>query len=574
MQKIIDIASGAFLIAITLSFMTTEKIFMNEAASCFTLLFAGIAGICRLSLQFFHKDSGMKLSITAIDLAFSLFLFWIVLNSFLVKKGEVDPFLWHKLCAVAGFYLTVRLTKQKEFLLYALVLSGVIQAIIATVQKCGLLFSHHTMFDVTGSFGNPGQLGGYLAVCLAVSLCLFMVNFKEKRRITSALLFAGSVLQGFGLYLSDSRAGWVGLFAGLVCGVFFLFPSILKKHRISTIASAVALFSVGIILLYSYRPKSADARLLIWRVSCDMIAGSPLLGHGAGAFNDKYMLYQAAFFEQHPESRFAVVADNAGYPFNELLNTAISLGIIGVALLLFLLWTAFFNKRVFQKNANDTIFQAGLSAWLAFALFSYPAGVFPLLLLAVTCLAGIESSVKRSFRLPRRLYGIIILLLTVVLLQVGRHTAELKRLSGAFRSMNLHGNMDEVESSYNRMKSNPTFNSYYMAWMENQPVERYTDRVKDASPSCEGFCMTGNYYLKTGDMEQAAQAFHTASKMVPTRMRPKYALWKLHVEKGDTAAAKEMAQTILNCPLKIESVYTLKVKKEVRTMLETERHEK
>jgi hypothetical protein len=52
--------------------------------------------------------------------------------------------------------------------------------------------------------------------------------------------------------------------------------------------------------------------------------------------------------------------------------------------------------------------------------------------------------------------------------------------------------------------------------------------------------------------------------MIPTRIRPKYALWRLYVEKGDTAAARKMAETILNCPLKTESIYTLKVKKEVR----------
>ena len=565
MQKIIDIAAGAFLIVIVLSFFTAEKIFMNEAASCFTLLFAGIAGICWLSLQFFCKNSNKKFSITAIDLAFTLFLLWIMANNWLVKKGEVDPFLWHKWGAVAGFYLIVRLMKQKEFLLYSLLFSGVIQSVIAIGQKRGLLFSHHITFDVTGSFGNPGQLGGYLAVCMAVSLCLFVVNFREKRIKTSVLLLAGSVLQGVGLYLSDSRAGWIGLFAGLVCGAFLLFPSIFKKHKISIIAFTVALFAVGIMFLYSYRPKSADARLLIWRISCDMIAEYPLSGHGAGAFNEKYMLYQADFFEKNPKSRFAVVADNAWYPFNELLNTAISLGIIGVIILLFLLWTAFQARAstIFSK-----LFKAGLSAWLAFAMFSYPTEVFPLLLLSAACLGGIESDVKLSFEMPRWLYGIIILFLTVVLFQVWRHTTELKRISNALKQMNLYENMDDIENSYNRMKSNPTFNNYYMTWMENQPVGRYTDRVKDASPSCEGYYMTGNYYLKTGDTEQAEQAFYTASNMVPTRIRPKYALWKLYVEKGDTAEAKKMAQTILNCPLKTESVYTLKVKKEMRMMLE------
>jgi len=565
MQKTIDIAIGIFLIAITLSFLTAGNIFLNETASCYTLLFVGVMVICWLIFQIFRKNSKEKHVITTIDLAFILFLFWIILNSFLVKRGAVDPFLWHKLGAVAGFYLLVRLTKEKQFLLYSLVVSGIIQAVMAIGQSRGVLSGHHLMFDVTGSFGNPGQLGGYLAVCMTVSLCLLVANFREKKIIVSGLLLSGSVLQGVGLYLSDSRAGWVGLFVGLTTGIILVRKHEGAKARKETSGNKFALstfrafalllvFAVGIMFLYSYRPKSADARVLIWRVSCDMIADRPLTGHGAGAFDEKYMLYQAAFFEQHPGSPLALVAGNAGYPFNELLNAVICFGIIGIVLLLFLFWAAF-RKRT-------PLFQAGLSSWIAFSMFSYPTQVFPLLLLGIACLGSIEGDVKFSFKLPRWLYGTTILLLAAVLFPVWRDTAKLKRLSRELTGSYL--NMDEDECSYDRMKFNSTFNNYYMVRLENQSTELYTDRIEDMFPSCEGYCMKGNYYLATGEREKAEQAFFMASNMVPTLIRPKYFLWKLYVEKGDTVAAKKMAETILNCPLKTESIYTLKVKKEVR----------
>jgi hypothetical protein len=75
------------------------------------------------------------------------------------------------------------------------------------------------------------------------------------------------------------------------------------------------------------------------------------------------------------------------------------------------------------------LFKAGLSSWLAFAMFSYPTEIFPLLLLSVTCLSKIESGVKLSFRLPRWFYGVIILSLTIVLFQVWRDTTGLKRIT-------------------------------------------------------------------------------------------------------------------------------------------------
>ena len=41
------------------------------------------------------------------------------------------------------------------------------------------------------------------------------------------------------------------------------------------------------ISIYYYKKDSADGRLLIWRVSIDMIADAPLVGHGIGTFENK-----------------------------------------------------------------------------------------------------------------------------------------------------------------------------------------------------------------------------------------------------------------------------------------------
>lgn len=75
-----------------------------------------------------------------------------------------------------------------------------------------------------------------------------------------------------------------------------------------------------IISIYYYKKDSADGRLLIWRVSIDMIADAPLVGHGIGTFENKYMYYQAQYFESHPYSKYEKLADNIVYPYNEFLR--------------------------------------------------------------------------------------------------------------------------------------------------------------------------------------------------------------------------------------------------------------
>ena len=75
-----------------------------------------------------------------------------------------------------------------------------------------------------------------------------------------------------------------------------------------------------IISIYYYKKDSADGRLLIWRVSIDMIADAPLVGHGIGTFENKYMYYQAQYFESHPYSKYEKFTDNIVYPYNEFLR--------------------------------------------------------------------------------------------------------------------------------------------------------------------------------------------------------------------------------------------------------------
>ena len=47
-----------------------------------------------------------------------------------------------------------------------------------------------------------------------------------------------------------------------------------------------------------------------------MIKDKPITGHGIGAFEAKYMDYQAAYFKTYPDSKFVMLADNVKHPFN------------------------------------------------------------------------------------------------------------------------------------------------------------------------------------------------------------------------------------------------------------------
>ena len=64
----------------------------------------------------------------------------------------------------------------------------------------------------------------------------------------------------------------------------------------------------------------------------------PIIGHGHRGFEREYMLRQADFFREHPDSEYAVLADEIRHPLNEFLYVWVNYGVAApVALLLLLL---------------------------------------------------------------------------------------------------------------------------------------------------------------------------------------------------------------------------------------------
>lgn len=538
---------GVFLIALPLIYGSYHNIFRNEIVYCAVLLFFCVIAVLTRN-PFCNNDSRM------LDIAVFLFLLFGVLNIIFIKNGAFDRFILYKWAAVTGCYFVVKQLKYKEILLYSLVVSGVVQSIIAFLQKSGILASNNMMFDVSGSFGNPGQLGGYLVVCTVVSICLLINNIKTKNKLLVGLLTIGLVIQIYGLYLADSRAAFVGLIVGLL--VFFI-PTIKKYKKLFFSIMAVSIIAVCI-ALYFYRPASANGRLLIWRVSTEMIADKPFFGHGIGAFPEKYMLYQAKYFSENPTSKFILVADNAAFPFNELLNVATQQGIVGLIIVLAIFYFAF------RAKGNRT-FKAALATLAVFSMFSYPTEVFPILLLFVVCLGGLrDSSVIVELTrnsLKNRIF------ITIFCLFVGFFITKdlifVNQLSKSYKN----NDMTSFEQSYEEMRYNRNYHDYYMDWLIEQPNSEHSERVENILPSCENYSLLAEYFLAKKNYEQAETTLCIAVDMIPTRIRPKYLLWQTYMEMENTSAALEMAQKILKTHVKVESVFTLKVKAQMKKYL-------
>jgi O-antigen ligase len=517
--------------------------------------------VAKQLIYLLFKKKLEKISFNIVDLLTASLLFYCLINILVNRDWGMDKYIIYKWSAVILCYIFFRNYHYSRLqLLIACCISGLFQSFIAIYEKRGILASRNITFDVTGSFNNPGPLGGYIAVCCAITMGLLFHAIRNKRHHSSCFISVALFIQLYGLYLTESRAAILSLVPGLI----WISHSTLmkmagkKKKLLLTIIGSVLI--VGGLFLYRYKPASADGRLLIWRVSADMIADAPLFGHGIDGFSKEYMIYQANYFKENPTSYFTSVADNVVYPFNEFIHIWILYGIAGLLPVMLLLWFTFVNS---DKKMESNIMKAGLSSLLIFSFFSYPFAVFPLLLFYPFLCGSIHSKIYYRFRITNLKGVFMLLIIAVLIIQTSKDILFLRSISCSLSTLYERDGADMNHVDYEKIKGNINFNDYYATWLVQQS-ETGNERLKDMYPSCETYCLLGNYHVERKDYKLAEYYFQEASFMIPTRLRPKYNLWELYKDTGQTEKALEMANSILTMKLKIESAYTLRMKRKVK----------
>ena len=303
--------------------------------------------------------------------------FYFVLGSLLVTTAII---------AICQKHLNFRVINCKT-ILWCINIICFLQACYGILQFSGWFSSNHSRFAVTGSFDNPAGFAAVLSVGFPVGVFLFTKSGQIGKYFAAVILMAIVTA----VFLSGSRTGILAII--ILSVVFFLSGSNriivrfrqLNHYRLITALGIVCLVG-SIFVLYHQKKDSANGRLLIWRVSSEMIKDRPVLGHGYGAFKAKYMDYQAGYFKNNPGSDYALLADNVKHPFNEFIKVAVEFGIAGLLVVLFFILFALL-KIVKSGKENRGLVLSGIVSFLVFACFSYPLQYVAVWLLLVFYIA-------------------------------------------------------------------------------------------------------------------------------------------------------------------------------------------
>ncbi len=443
-----------------------------------------------------------------------------------------------------------------------------------------------SLFEITGVFNNPSILTNYFCTVLPVSLAGFYPNGKENPRykIQNIIGISSFILILIVIVLAKERTAWISAITGIATVIFmrneiliFKLKKLIKKP--AYIILTVTVIGALSILLYLFKAKSAAGRLLILKITFNIIKEHPLWGVGYDKFKAVYNTFQSNYFLSNPDSVFTSLADNIYFPFNEYLNIWAELGIIGLILALIIAFLSVKNGYLAAvAKPQLSGFFASFISILICALFSYPFNEISILInvLIVFIIIRARAKIKYTFIINKFIVkavgilgiaGLIFitsLIIPLFLSQKKWEQAALKARAGNFSA-------DLYKGMYPLLKRNPYFlYNYGVELSSNEYYEESIIVLEEANKlftNSDILVYLADDYKAINNYEKAEELYKLAIYMVPKKFIPKYALMQLYVDTGNCNEAAFWAKQILETTIQVNSAEVDLIKKEAYDVL-------
>lgn len=437
------------------------------------------------------------------------------------------------------------------------------------MQLAGREASRHHLFDVTGTFFNPGPYAIFVAVVLAVSVAWWYRHgevFAGRGRWSRVGAWSVAAVAVFCfpvLVATWSRAAWVAVAVAATCLLW-------KAHRRMVFWGMGVAVCAGV-AAYFLKQGSADGRLLMTMVAGRAWAGEWLCGHGLGGYAQAYGAAQEAFFAARPGSPLSMVAGSPEYAFNGVLGVGMEQGVLGAVPALVLgLWSLAVLCRRGEVSAY------GWLVLLVSSLFSYPFALWPFLSLAVAWVAlavSLEAGTAEVRWWKRTAVWPVVAVGGWCVWNLSDDTARRVEAYEEFRrvcGIQDVAFLEDYRKKYEDLKAYPDFLFTFGTalreagrYNESNAMLRLGTRV-----SCDPvfYTLMGNNYRDLGAVAEAESAYRKAFGMLPGRMYPLYRLMKLYEAEGQMRKAEEMARQIIAFRPKVDSPAVREMKNEAKKL--------
>ncbi len=490
---------------------------------------------------------------------------------------------------------TVKQNGHNDFLLSFISVALIIFTVQTTtgfLQLFGVMESYHKLFTITGFFHNPGPFAIFLT-----GLSPFIIGFVILKypvpflRYIALLNLAGFILL---LILSKSRSAWIAFTLGIIFFVYYndFYPLSIQKWLKKPFNKFLAIFTTLLIIissgygLFQLKKDSVLGRAFVWKITLQSIADKPLFGAGFHQFQKTHNDYQANYFRQEKGTKKEKnLATDDPYAYNEYIQMASELGIIGLILFILFILSLFIHRFPEANNRNYKIKGIAKTSVLIIVIsgvFSYPFHVIPIaviLFISAGIISGFNNNKIWSITIPGKIIQLLsfvgfILVLIFMHYQYKQLHAykDWKNGYDLLRNGKIESGLREYEKLYTSLNHDPSFLFNYGS--ELSLAKKHKQSVKILNETLEllnvadVYTYLGNSYEGMGQYKKAIAAFEQSSYIIPHKFYPKYRLLPLYYGTGQEKKAISLARTIINTKPKVNSKIIDKIKYDVREFLE------
>jgi O-antigen polymerase len=602
-----------FAIILFIPQINVQEYVLPTITSKFIYFMYGILSLCGIYTFNIIFSKEITFSFSKIDIALFVLVLYISFNRYFIQSQYGFSIRYIELLGLSFLYVVLRSIDVKNYfwLLLAVILSGIIQAVYGNLQLLGYYPSNHSGFKMTGSFFNPGPYAGFLVSVWAVALGMYLfkenITIQIQSQIKSKIPFFNEVIKYVFEYIPllgiisiaivlpalQSRASWI---AAVVSSMVLLelrysvLKNLFKKANAFKRTIVAVLFlgilGTGLFSVYIFKKGSSDGRAFIWKVTTEMIADHPIFGVGFDRFKAHYMNYQSQYFHKNGETLESIVADNTYYAFNEGLQFVSENGLLGLMVLLIVMYVLFQAKIKEEYKLQSFIVKMGLLTIGIFASFSYPMQILPIKLVFVILLAMLSSSTLDNFQFKitentKKLWLYKMSFVLLVFVGMSRTFIYAKDLNQGFITWNnaltshqygdYKGAVLEFETAYPILKKNGDFLMNYgktlsMAGEPHKAIKvlKQTQHYQNNTVIATAL---GDSYKATKQYDKAETVYKQAINMTPGKFYANYLLAKLYDASGQEKKAVDMANKLMNKEIKIPSTAIKEIQAEMKNIL-------
>lgn len=568
-----------------------------------------------LSTFWIIKSKAMSISLSRIDIGLALLFIYIVINRYYFQTDYGFSIRFIELLGLGFLYVIFRSLNIKLFywLLLAIVISGIIQAVYGNLQLLGYCSSNHSGFKLTGSFFNPGPYAGFLVSVYPIALGLYMyrerviyrlqfdIKIKNFSFVNTIIKYALEYIPLIGVIsiilvipATQSRASWLAVIisSSLLLELRYkvlnkLFNQLPKLKKVVLVTILTIIIGISLLGTYHFKKGSSDGRLFIWKVSTEIIKDNPIFGVGFDRFKAHYMNYQADYFAKNGETDEALVADNTYYAFNEFIQFIVEQGFFGFIILIIILFFIIKMSQRKEKNELSVILKLTLFSIGVFAFFSYPMEILPIKLIIIVLLAilaKLDANKKKqslNFKISFPLKFVLkTLIISGVFMLTYFSLTSTNKLNESFKIWKMALNsyqygdyesaIEEYGEAYPEFKKNGDF---LMNYGKTLSIYKKDKKAIEILQHAKLFLNTtiietalGDAYKNEKQYNEAEQTYKNAANMIPVRFYPLYLLAKLYDESEQKEKSLVIANTILKKEIKVPSTAIKEIKQEINDL--------